>query len=457
METYRMKIKSKPKNKDIRGENYVISCCDAIDYLVCIPENSVDCCIVDGPYNLSFMGTSWDSFKVEKTAKSASGFGKNSKTNENQFAAARVRYNADLEANRAFEQWNETWARELYAALKPGAFLLAFGCTKTEHRLVSGIENAGFEIRDKISWWYATGSPKGVNLKGKNAGKGTGISPAVEFICVARKPISEKTVEANVNRWGTGCYNINDCRINRDKKDIPGWHNSGANGSNGYRGTNTFRIRAMSADEIQGRNAEKGRWPKNIMLSHYPTCRAIGIKTEKGHAVNVGYTKNLQAPGWGKRRCITEKIPDTTEEIYECVEGCPIAELEKQKPGASRFYFVAKPSKSERDKGLSSLEEKKWVQYQTANGTSGKASSLSAGRNTQRRNLHPTLKPVKLMEYLIRLVCPESGIVLDHFMGSGTTGVAALNVGRKFLGCDNNAEYFEYARLRLADAEKNNA
>lgn len=408
-----LKKKKQADKQHYTGRNFQIWNKEALTILKELPENSVDCIIVDGPYNLSFQGNDWDSFKVEKSSKSAGGFGKNSKTNENQFAAARIRYSTDYVSNLAFQEWNAIWAKEAIKVLKPGGYLLAFGCTKTEHRLCSGIEDAGFEIRDKLTWLYSTGSPKGVGLKLEHAGKHTGLSPAQEFICVARKPLSEKTVQENVIRWGTGAYNIESCRLPRENSDQPGWYKTGANGSAGYRGSSTFRIRAMGAEEIRNRCGGKGRWPKNVLFTHSENC--------------------------------TEK---------RCMAGCSIRELENQRKAAARFFYVAKSAKRERDKGLDSLEEKEWIQYQTANGTSGKASSLSAGRNTTRRNNHPTPKPVTLMRYLVRLVCPENGLVLDHFMGSGTTGVAAILEGRNFIGVDNNSEYFLYAKLRLIDAEK---
>lgn len=116
---------------------------------------------------------------------------------------------------------------------------------------------------------------------------------------------------------------------------------------------------------------------------------------------------------------------------------------------AARFFYCAKASKSERDKGLQEFEEKKWVQWQTANGTSGKPSSLSEGRNTAYRNNHPTVKPVALMRYLCRLITPKGGTVLDPFMGSGSTGIGAKIEGFSFIGIEREAEYCEIARARI--------
>jgi DNA modification methylase len=117
--------------------------------------------------------------------------------------------------------------------------------------------------------------------------------------------------------------------------------------------------------------------------------------------------------------------------------------------GASRFFYCAKPSKRERDAGLDAFPEKQWVQWQTANGTSVKPSSMSAGRNTTRANTHATVKPVVLMRYLCRLVTQKGGVVLDPFMGSGTTGVACMLEGFRFIGIDNEPEYIPIAQARI--------
>ncbi len=439
---------------------------DTIRVMKLMPANSVDSCVVDGPYGLEFMGSDWDSFNsgagIEKDAKSAGGYGADEPTNKNAYAAVRVRYGklwterpekvkrrADGEnrpfdgalpvytAGVAYQDWNEAWAREVHRVLKPGGFILAFGGTRTFHRLACGIENSGFEIRDMLSWLYGSGFPKSSNVgravdmrlctepgrhyevnvpKGDKfrpgdhvccrteegealEGMGTAIKPAQEPICMARKPLSEKTVADNVRKWGTGCLNIGACRIDRDASDVPGWHKSGANGTKGFQGTSTFKTRNMSAEEIAERNSG-GRWPSNVIMD------------EEAGSI-----------------------------------------LDSQSLDASRFFYCAKPSKNEKDAGLDAFAESLWVQWATANGTSGKPSSISEGRNTKRRNTHPTIKPVRLMRYLIRLVTPPGGTVLDHLAGSGTTGVAAIAEGFRVILVEGKREFFNILQARCRHAE----
>jgi site-specific DNA-methyltransferase (adenine-specific) len=238
------------------------------------------------------------------------------------------------------------------------------------------------------------------------SGVGTAIKPGKEPICMARKPF-KGSVAANVLLWGTGGLNIEVCRVSRDAGDVPGWHKSGANGANGFNGTSTFRTREMTPEEIQARCGDVGRWPSNLILDE-----------ESG------------------------------------------AELAAQCKDTNRFFYCPKPSKREKDAGLDEFAEKAWVQWQTANGTSKKASSLSEGRNTKRKNIHPTIKPVSLMAYLCKLVTPRGGVILDHLAGSATTGVGALTAegfNFKFIGFEKNPEYHEIGLARLLHAERQTA
>jgi DNA modification methylase len=467
---------ARPQVQKVEGRNFTLYRGDALDVLRLQPDNSVDSCIVDGPYGLEFMGSDWDgagnfAAGIEKDAKSAGGYGKDKPTNENAYAAARVRYGklfserpkkierrsqghdrpfdmalpdftSGMRGSGAFIylEWSMTWAREVLRVLKPGGFLMSFGGSRTYHLMACGVHFAGFEVRDMVEWLYGSGFPKTQNVaraidmhlcrkSGRTGrhyevnlpepkkrkpgdhvcdrtkegmeweGYGTALKPAHEPICMARKPITG-ALAPNVLKNGTGGLDIDSCRIGREH--VPGWHKSGANGSGGYRGTSTFRIREMDAKEIQERNS-KGGWPNNVI---------------------------------------------TDEEAAKMLEG------------KARFFYCPKPSKREKDAGLDEFAERAWVQWQTANGTSGVASSLSAGRNTKRKNVHPTIKPVAFMRYLVELVTPEGGTVLDHFCGSGSTGVGTLAAGggRKFIGAEQYATdekpYFQIACARLHHAEK---
>jgi DNA modification methylase len=553
--------RKKPATFEIaEGEQFSLWLGNCFDVLPLLPANSVDSVVVDPPYGLEFMGSDWDGHKnfsaagIEKDAKSAGGFGADSATNENAYAAARVRHGKlwterpAKEARRAeghnrptdgvlpvysggyvYQEWTRKWAAEVFRVLKPGGFLLAFGGSRTYHRLGCGIEDAGFEVRDMLEWLYGSGFPKSSNVgraidmhlcretdrKGRHyevnlpkpekrlpgdhvcpefedadiwRGHGTALKPAHEPICMARKPLGEAVAVSILTR-GTGALNIGAGRIHRAKDDIPGWHKSGADGSGGYQGTSTFRTRVMTAEEIQERNAG-GRWPANVILSHSPGCKLIGTRDVKSTSrVTRGGNRSL-AFGMGRQNdvpCYGGPDGLETMDAWECEDDCPVRILDEQsgriqsggfgtqqsslrnsgfamgnsakkpgysdKGGASRFFYCAKPSKAEKDAGLTEFEEKAWVQWQTANGTSGVASSISEGRNTKRRNTHPTLKPVNLMRYLCRLVTPPGGTVLDHLSGSSSTGVGAISEGFYYIGIEGEREYWEIGRARLVHAE----
>jgi DNA modification methylase len=287
------------------------------------PDNSVDSVVTDPPYGLSFMGKKWD-YDVPSVA---------------------------------------IW-KEVLRVLKPGGHLLSFGGTRTYHRMVVNIEDAGFEIRDQLQWLYGSGFPKSLNV-GKQLdnpemeGMGTALKPANEPIVLARKPLSEATVAANVLKWGTGGLNIGACRI----------------------GTETI-------------STHVGRFPANLILD------------ETAAAMLDEQTGMLSKQG-------SPKLKDSVGKMYG--GGTKDSSFFGDTGGASRFFYVAKASKSEKGK----------------------------------ENTHPTVKPIKLMIYLIKLVTPPNGVVLDPFMGSGSTGVACVAEKVDFIGIEQSAEYLEIASKRI--------
>jgi DNA modification methylase len=309
---------------------------DCLEALKQLPDNSVDAIVTDPPYGLAFMNKKWD-YDVPSV---------------------------------------EVW-KEALRVLKPGGHLLSFGGTRTYHRMAVNIEDAGFEIRDQIQWIYGSGFPKSLNLKDEWEGWGTALKPANEPICLARKPLSEKTVADNVMKWGTGAINIDESRIQSTTKEVNARKQKG--------GTKAFwNNGSKQTDEWSG---VQGRWPANLMFD------------------------------------------ETAAEILG---------------ESSRFFYVAKASKSERNAGLYGFFE------QTTN--DGRATEIDNPYQrgiTKRQNHHPTVKPVKLMEYLCQLVTPPQGVVLDPFMGSGTTGIAAKRLGFDFIGIEKEPEYVEIAEKRI--------
>lgn len=329
---------------------------DCLEVLKTLNENSVDAIVTDPPYGLKFMGKKWD-----------------------------------------YDIPNRSIWEALVRCLKPGGQLLSFGGTRTYHRLVCEIEDAGFEIRDQLQWLYGSGFPKSHNLPG---GWGTALKPANEPIVLARKPLSEKTVAKNVEKWGTGALNIDESRIGiSDAVNFKSKQNHNNMGYGGAKDT-----------EAREHYNPKGRWPANLLLD------------------------------------------EVAAEMLDEQSG-PCRNTYNDSGGASRFFYVAKSSKRERNAGLEGMPQTKLQDF--ADGTKRKliAQAESAKNpNLPRANHHPTVKPIKLMEYLCRLITPPNGIILDPFMGSGSTGVAAKRLGFQFIGIEMEKEYVQIAEKRIASA-----
>lgn len=302
----------------------------------------------------------------------------------------------------------EVWA-ECLRVLKPGGHLLAFAGTRTQHRMAVRIEDAGFEIRDMIAWVYGSGFPKSHN----GEWGGTALKPALEPITMARKPLVG-TVASNVLEWGTGGLNIDGCRVG-DSKNVPA---SVSRTENAVYGKG-LGGHAQDGTE-SGHNPNIGRWPANLIH-------------DGSEEVLAAFP---QAPG--QQAAISGSAPsDKTSNVYGRMrrEGEVSADSDndgavgfKMKPGmrrldtgsAARFFYCAKASK--RDRGND--------------------------------NSHPTVKPTDLMAYLCRLVTPPGGTVLDPFMGSGSTGKAAMREGFRFIGIERDEGYITIARARIADEEQ---
>jgi DNA modification methylase len=372
---------------------------DCREVLKGFAENSIDACVTDPPYGLSFMGKAWD---------------------------------YDVPAA-------DTW-REIYRVMKPGAHLLAFFGSRTYHRGVVQIEDAGFEIRDQIMWIYGSGFPKSHNLSGDREGWGTALKPAHEPIVVARKPLIG-TVAQNVLQHGTGAININSCRVATEDR-LGGGNNSATVDRTGKH--EGWQRPWMQSNEAAASSAERsrqstarsealGRWPANVVHDGSEEVIA-GFPSEAGAAAPV-FKRNGDKfrNSYGAFKGDTDEAGST---------------FQNDKGSAARFFYCAKASKSDRDEGMSTAEQP-IVTFATANGTSGKASSLSEGRATAYKNDHPTVKPTDLMRYLVRLVTPPGGTVLDPFMGSGSTGKAANIEGFSFIGIELDPKWNAIARARI--------
>lgn len=366
-----------------------------------LEDNSVDAIVTDPPYGLKFMGKKWD------------------------YGVPGV----------------EIW-RDLFRVIKPGGHLLSFGGTRTYHRMVVNIEDAGFEIRDQIQWLYGSGFPKSHDIskaidkqlgakRERYKGWGTALKPANEPVVLARKPLERGlTVAQNMLKWGVGGLNIDASRIDGKPRTT---HADG--NFKGKQETGSVAFGAGLKDGFQSDNPQ-GRWPANLLLDapaaqmldeQSGTLRARGNKTAKQHV--------------GDYEATSYKFGNQ-ESGYAGDSG-----------GASRFFYVAKASKKERNAGLEGMLEKRHGTYDTTDTGGNKLGRSGKEPTAPQQNHHPTVKPIKLMEYLIRLITPPGGIVLDPFMGSGSTGVAAKRLGFSFIGIEMNEEYCEIAEKRIEAAK----
>ena len=382
---------------------------DCLTVMSGMEPDSIDAIVTDPPYGLSFMGREWDHGVP-----------------------------------------GEAFWREALRVAKPGAHLVAFGGTRTYHRLAVAIEDAGWEVRDCLGWLYGSGFPKSLdvskaidkergedvptgkafNFKGGTdpkraaefqengrthveyapisaaaaawSGWGTALKPAWEPIILARKPLTT-TVAGNVQRWGTGAINIDGCRVewasDTERAEVnartaPNSRHLPEN-SDGTTGWGSGRVR--DRDDL---TSPQGRWPANIVHDGSDEVLSVFPQTDSGapHTLN-----------------------DSGSRQSEYGLGASTRAVAGGTGSAARFFYTAKASKSERDDGL-----------------------------FDDRNTHPTVKPLDLMRWLVRLVTPPDGVVLDPFMGSGTTLKAARAEGHRSIGIDLERDHCEIAWGRLS-------
>jgi site-specific DNA-methyltransferase (adenine-specific) len=384
-----------------------------------LAENSIDSVVCDPPYELGFMGRSWDSTGV------------------------------------AFEV--PMWKQVLRVA-KPGARLLAFGGTRTFHRLTCAIEDAGWEIRDCLMWLYGQGFPKSHN----GEWGGTALKPGWEPIILARKPLSG-TVAETFAEHGTGALNIDASRIYTDWSERPeSWKASGHSAKPGAE-----KIAAPPGTGINCHPA--GRWPANVLLTHAEDCERVGTKRVKGaapagpaagsRAHGAVFAQDTFTKGMNNGSRVQHVDADGTEEVeaWDCVEGCSVRTLDDQS-GTSKDGVAVQRN---RDGGVHNSilgAMRKPAGEDVTFGTKGGASRFFyCGKATKRDrgegNKHPTVKPTKLLEYLIPLITPPRGVVLDHFMGSGSTGVAARRHGFGFVGIELGEAHLATATRRIREVD----
>ena len=395
-----------------------------MDSLRGMADCSVDAIVTDPPYGL--------------TQNKKGGSGASSVNLESPYGRARIG-TGNGAGGFMGHKWDsdvpsvEIWA-ECLRVLKPGGYLLAFAGTRTQHRMAVRIEDAGFEIRDMIAWVYGSGFPKSRNIANDMddgaawQGWGTALKPALEPITVARKPLMG-TVAENVLAHGTGGLNIDACRVH--SHDSEGYAYKVQRMMPGA-GQNATGKTHQEGVEFQGQTKD-GRWPANLIHDGSDEVVARFPVTTSGGGPKPG-TPRTKANTYGE--------PTVSESAaYGSNTG-----------SAARFFYCAKASRADRNEGLASGDAPAVAMHATMR------EREDADWTTRNGNHHPTVKPTDLMAYLCRLVTPPGGVVLDPFMGSGSTGKAAMREGFDFVGCEMSAEYMEIARARIQhEVDKINA
>lgn len=392
--------------------DYQIMVGDCLELLRQMADNSVDSVVTDPPYGLSFMGKKWD-YDVPAT---------------------------------------EVWA-ECLRVLKPGGHLLAFAGTRTQHRMAVRIEDAGFEIRDMIAWVYGSGFPKSRNIGNDVDGMdgwGTALKPSLEPITFARKPLIG-TVAANVIAYGTGALNIDACRVSPTGERLGGGDESGKSAKpEGW-----ARPWMDDAEHVAAHNAKVtvnvdrasrlGRWPANLI--HDGSPEVIAAFPNAPGQLAAASSSDTQRAG---QNVYGNMKRGRGAEASASSENSGVVGFH-MRPGArrldsgsaARFFYCAKTSRKDRNEGLLSSDAPVVAKDATMRDCE------TAEWSTRNGNSHPTVKPTDLMAYLLRLVTPPGGVALDPFMGSGSTGKAAMREGFQFIGCEIDEQYAAIARARI--------
>ena len=366
---------------------YTVHTGDCRDVLRDYPADHFDSIVSDPPYGLTFMGKGWD--------RGVPGV--------------------------------EFWQEALRVA-KPGAHLLAFGGTRTFHRLTVAIEDAGWEVRDCVMWLYGSGFPKSHN----GPWGGTALKPAWEPVIVARKPLSG-TVADNVLRYGTGALNIDGCRIETEAGGRPEREVAPLRPGVEYHGNAlTGRVNGALGSSRAIGSTMLGRWPANVM--HDGSAEVVA-----GFPVTAAAQASMRGEGFGVVMDADWRAPNTLRGHNDAGGS------------AARFFYCAKASRTDREEGCDHLPSHLSAAVEL-HGAGTKAlnyagAGAGGGRDTV-KNFHPTVKPTDLMRYLCRLVTPPAGLVLDPFCGSGSTGKAALLEGLRFVGVDLDPAHVAIAEAR---------
>ena len=380
--------------------------------------------------------------------------------------------------------------KEAYRVLKPGGHVVSFFGTRTYDWGVMAMRLAGFEVRDCLTWAYATGFPKSHDISkaideaqgierpkeiistgdisnaryvGKDAsprvlkevstkdpiselskkweGFGTALKPATEPIVLARKPIEKGlTIAENVLKWGTGALNIDGCRIETEDNLNGGAYSGNPRGEGIWKENSGFKNDSLN-EFVQ----PEGRWPANLMLSHDPECTSN--KCQEGCPIKVLDDQSGILRTGESKDTYMAKASDNNHMQGKNYER-PMMNRKGSVGGASRFFYCAKASKREKNKGCENITPKK-LDHGREHGQAGTDNAYNRGA-TEKNNSHPTVKPIKVMRWLVNLITPPGGTTLDLFAGSGTTGIACELDGFGYVLIDNEEDYIEIIKARIA-------
>lgn len=401
---------------------------DCLVALKKLPDNSVDSVVTDPPAGIGLLQNSWDNFDAPGIITEGDPKAGATGRAHSHGVAGVLASKGAVEARRPFIQFIGAVFTEVYRVLKPGGFGLVWALPRTSSWTATGLEDAGFQIVDVITHLFGNGYPK----------HRTALKPSSEHWILIRKA-PEGTIAENLWKHGVGELQVDACRV----------------------------------DAGEG---IRGRWPSNTLLSHVAGCVKLGTKQVPGQKTTERPPDTVSPTGWGHQRqdgliqYPTDENGFETVEDWKCVPECPVGLLERQNPGASRFFpqleadapftYQAKASQEEKQAGTHSLYWKKtpegiqaipfteWVQLgeeeRKLQKETGKAESIRG-----QGNFHPTVKSFALMRWLVSLVTPPGGAVLDCFLGSGTTACAALLGGFKCVGIERDPSYFTVAQARL--------
>jgi len=443
---------------------------DCIEIMRAMDSNSIDSIVTDPPYNLSFMNKKWDTVGV----------------------------------SQKFQKWTQNWAEEAFRVLKSGAWMLVFGGTRTYHRMVSGVEDAGFEIKDQIDWIYGGGFSKSYNISkgfdkqagierevvgkrksrggrtGKNPyqsedsnfneegseiditapatelakrwdGWGTALKPAHEPILLAQKPY-KGTYCNNIEKYGVGGLNIDECRLfSKGRRTQTKNPNAQKGSGNCYTGSD-------GKAQIEYDKSNKGRFPANIILTHHSECKYKGEKKVKNRSGSVSGDEpsdktDSTYSNYEKRKKFKAYGEDGTEVIenWDCHSDCPIRVLDEQSGKSSSRQSIVNNKGSIWDSGNNEYDLR-------GHNDSGGASRFFYCAKTSKKertidgmieNKHPTVKPLDLIQYLVKLITPEGAVCLDPFIGSGTTAMACWSLGIYYIGIDKFHSDLAEERIKM--------